>query len=239
MKQENICGIYLIENIINHRKYVGQSINISKRWKIHLDRYNRAGKEYDKVLYKAFRKYGIENFKFSIIEECPQEKLNERELYWIRYYNAFHNGYNCSEDEQPFPMTGEEHFNHKLTQQDVIDIRTAYKNHERCKEVFKRYQDRINWTGFHKIWKGETWKKIMMDVYTPENIDFHRHNTGQKGSQNGRAILNEQQVYEIRTRRKNGEKLSDVYQDYKHLGITYRSFESVWSYRNWKNVIVE
>ena len=50
----NICGIYLIENIINGHKYVGQSKNIGKRWKTHLNRYNSNNKEYNKVLYTIF-----------------------------------------------------------------------------------------------------------------------------------------------------------------------------------------
>jgi hypothetical protein len=45
----------------------------------------------------------------------------------------------------------------------------------------------------------------MPEVYTEENKHFHKYNTGQKGSENGRALLNEQQVYEIRTRKKLGE----------------------------------
>lgn len=239
VKQKPVCGIYLIENNINHHKYIGQSVNIKKRWSSHLNTYNKQGIEYNKPLYRAFRKYGINNFTFTIIEECPRGQLNKKELYWICYYDSYYNGYNCSDSEQPFPMTGEQHFNHKLTLQDVIDIRTDYANHQRCKEVFRKYQDRIGWTGFHKIWKGETWKTVMMEVYTPENIDFHKHNTGQYGSQNGRALLNEQQVYNIRLRKKVGEKPQDVYEDYKYTGITYKSFTNVWYYKNWKNIVVD
>ena len=42
------------------------------------------------------RKYGIENFTFSVIEECSQEQLNEREIYWIEYYDTYKNGYNST-----------------------------------------------------------------------------------------------------------------------------------------------
>lgn len=41
-------------------------------------------------------KYGISNFTFEIIEECDKQSLNEREIYWIEYYDSFHNGYNMT-----------------------------------------------------------------------------------------------------------------------------------------------
>jgi len=68
-----------------------------------------------------------------------------------------------------------------------------------------------------------------MDVYTPENIEFHKHNTGQKGSQNGRSKLTEEDVLAIRLRKKNGEKQKDVYEDYKYTGITKGSFKNIWN----------
>lgn len=77
----------------------------------------------------------------------------------------------------------------------------------------------------------------MPEVYTQENKDFHKHNTANTGSKNGRARLTENEVYEIRLRRKNGEKLSDVYVDYSDR-MTYKSFSNVWTYQNWKNIIV-
>lgn len=65
-----------------------------------------------------------------------------------------------------------------------------------------------------------------MEVYTEENKIFHKHNTGQKGSQNGRSKLTEEDVLAIRLRRKNGEKQSEVYEDYKYTGITKGSFQN-------------
>ena len=77
----------------------------------------------------------------------------------------------------------------------------------------------------------------MPEIYTEENKQFHKHNTANAGSSNGRARLTETEVYEIRLRRKNGEKLSDVYQEYSDR-ITYKSFANVWTYQNWKNIVV-
>ena len=74
-------GIYKITNLINHNAYIGLSINIEKRWQEHKERsQNISNKEYNKVLYKAFRKYGIDNFKFEILEECKSEELKEKEI---------------------------------------------------------------------------------------------------------------------------------------------------------------
>jgi hypothetical protein len=77
----------------------------------------------------------------------------------------------------------------------------------------------------------------MPEVYTEENKVFHKHNTANTGSNNGRSRLTEDEVRKIRIRRKNGEILSDVYQDYKDK-LTYGSFTNVWTYQNWKNIIV-
>lgn len=51
-------------------------------------------RDYDYKIYKAIRKYGIEHFKFSIIEKCNDENLPEKEKYYIKLYNSVVNGYN-------------------------------------------------------------------------------------------------------------------------------------------------
>ena len=90
-------GIYKIENLINHKIYIGQSVNIEKRWQKHKSAvFNKNDKGYEYPLYRAIRKYGIDNFSFSIIEKCSDLELNDREVYWIDYYNSFFEGYNQS-----------------------------------------------------------------------------------------------------------------------------------------------
>ena len=90
MEKEIVIGIYKITNILNNLIYVGQSTNIYKRWSNHRSNgFNIKSREYNIPLYQDFRKYGFENFKFEIIEECLKEELNEKEQYWIEYYDSF------------------------------------------------------------------------------------------------------------------------------------------------------
>lgn len=96
-----MIGIYLIRNNINGKVYVGQSIDILERWADH-KRITKNDLTIKYPLYLAMRKYGIENFTFSIIEECPQELLDEREVYWIQQYHSWvgdaqNNGYNITQ----------------------------------------------------------------------------------------------------------------------------------------------
>ena len=92
-----ICGIYKITNTINSKVYIGQSIDIHRRWKEErINAFSARSNEYQTLKSKAFRKYGLENFLFEVIEECPPSMLNEREKYWINYYSSYTEGYNMT-----------------------------------------------------------------------------------------------------------------------------------------------
>lgn len=229
-----MIGIYKITNKLNGHSYIGQSTNIENRWKAHKNPYNWE-REIRKPLYLAFKKYGIENFSFEVIEQCDSDMLDSKEKFWIDYYNTYKNGYNQTSGGED--NHGDNHPGHKLTSDDVIAIRIRYNNHERRKDVYLDYNNRIGESGFNKIWKGETWKDILPEVYTLENKTFHSKNTSNSGSSNGRAKLTEEEVYSIRLRRKNGENIREVYQDYQDK-LTYGSFTNVWTYQNWKNIVV-
>ena len=89
------CGIYKITNLINNKVYIGQSVEIERRWQKHKNYYkNKENHKYK--IYRAMYKYGIENFSFEIIEICQPKQLNERQIYWISYYNSLQNGYNMT-----------------------------------------------------------------------------------------------------------------------------------------------
>jgi group I intron endonuclease len=77
------CGIYIINNKINGKAYVGQSRNIKRRIYKHKNdlRNNRNLNEH---LQSSYNKYGIENFKFYTILECSIEELNDKEIEVIK-----------------------------------------------------------------------------------------------------------------------------------------------------------
>lgn len=86
------CGIYKIENKINGMVYIGRSSNIEERIHEHKKIYKSNKRK--KYLYDEMNKYGIDNFDFSVLEECPKEETYEKEMYYIQKYDSYKNGYN-------------------------------------------------------------------------------------------------------------------------------------------------
>ena len=94
MKIEKICGIYKIENLVNGKVYVGQSINIKTRFMSHKSEL-KSNNHSNIHLQNSWNKYGEENFKFEILEECNFDNLNNLEKEWISKLNSINPyGYN-------------------------------------------------------------------------------------------------------------------------------------------------
>lgn len=95
-----MIGIYKITCNETGKCYIGQSIDIENRWLQHIcaTKYETDNNKF----YNAMRKYGYENFTYEIIEECSnsQEELDDRERYWIEYYNSYEDGYNSTRGGQ-------------------------------------------------------------------------------------------------------------------------------------------
>ena len=92
-----ICGIYKIENKINHKIYIGKSIDIYTRWYNHKHSL-RNGVHYNLHLQKSWNKYGEDNFEFCIIEKCSEKNLDQLEVLYISQYQSYNStfGYNLT-----------------------------------------------------------------------------------------------------------------------------------------------
>lgn len=164
-----MIGIYKITNTINGKIYVGQSVNIEERLAEHkLIPFRQNRSTYYYPLYVDMRQYGITNFTFEILEECKREELNQKEQLYITLYNSYNNGYNQTPGGDS-KATGDTSNHHILTQQQVIDIRTRYNNHETRWSVFQDYKNLVSADTFAHVWLGKTWAWCMPEVFTEEN----------------------------------------------------------------------
>lgn len=86
--------IYKITNIQNNKVYIGQTIRpIEQRFRRHIN--DALNCKLNTHFARAIRKYGKDNFKIEIIDTASsQDELNEKEQYWIKFYNSVIDGYN-------------------------------------------------------------------------------------------------------------------------------------------------
>jgi len=100
--KKNTTGIYWFRNTENNKYYVGQALDIRKRFNKHMSRMRR---KFNYPLYNALNKYGLDKFEYSIelildtenkSNEDIQKELNELEIKYIKKYNSFENGYNLT-----------------------------------------------------------------------------------------------------------------------------------------------
>ena len=131
-----MTGIYKINNLIHGKVYIGQSINISKRWYEHKYKaFNQNDRSYNSALHSAFRKYGIQNFTFEVIEECDENKLDDLEIKYIKEYDSLvPNGYNILSGGQK-----KRSYAHKCIDCGII----ISKQSDRCLECSYKRQRKI------------------------------------------------------------------------------------------------
>lgn len=221
--------IYCYTNLINNKKYIGQTINPKQRYRQHKSSaFNENDKDYNSLIHRAFRKYGYDNFKYEILAQANDiEVLNQLEIYYIKKYNTKvpygynieDGGKNCSR-----PMTEEQKeklmkSHASLTEEEVIELRLAYQRGESPKIIYdQKYKNRLHYNAFLNIWSGQRYKTIM-----PEAIQKGRH-----------TKLNKEIVQSIRNDR---EILKLTYKQLaKKYKISSSTIADIIKRRTWKNV---
>ena len=143
-----MIGIYKITNKENGKVYIGQAIDINRRLNEHKKKRSITIDDYINVL-------GIDNFTYEIVEECSKEELDEKEKYYINFYDSQKQGYNIQAGGFNNSI-GESNGRAKLTEEDVIEIRTAYNNHRKQKEIYNKFKEKTSWSNFQLVWQGRS-----------------------------------------------------------------------------------
>lgn len=123
---KKLKDIYIIKNDINNKVYIGQSVNAEDRFKSHC---KPSSKTHNSLIDLAIQKYGKEHFWFEILEE-QIDNYNEREKYWIKYYQSTKpHGYNILEGGQEPPVHyGDDHVNTKISDEQVKNLKQELRN---------------------------------------------------------------------------------------------------------------
>lgn len=119
-----VSGIYVLENLFNGKKYIGQSVNIRRRILAHC----RHKRNSNSAIGRAIIKYGTDSFTFTLLQECDKDSLNTLETFWIDKYSTIApNGYNLVSggssrhiisDETKVKMS-QSHLGHKRTKESI------------------------------------------------------------------------------------------------------------------------
>jgi group I intron endonuclease len=118
-KVKKNCGIYMILNLVNNKKYIGQSINIKDRWSRHKRdlKYKHHGMKFingewtgkTDHLQRSWNFYGKENFEFHILKLCRPEDLSRLEKIYVWDHQSFNpnSGYNETPGGEGYNLSDE------------------------------------------------------------------------------------------------------------------------------------
>lgn len=215
-----IFTIYKI-SFPNGKVYIGQTYHYHQRIKEHLNEMKHS----DYKLYRAMRKYNINENNFSIVEEniLTQKDADNKEIYYINLYDSYNNGYNSTLGGHAATITkiGEEHPKAILNDNELLELRKIrYSMKYTFGEVYDMYKNKMSKSGFSKYWHYYTRPEIGEEYNTDEVNKFYKSDRRTRRGilhANSRN-LSDEEVLNIRIRYfVNGEKEDDIFKKYKHL----------------------
>ena len=225
--------LYQITNKVNNKKYFGITESYEARMQYHRTRcFQPVHKEYEKPLYRAFRKYGLENFDFKILlSDLTKEEASQQEIKMIELHKSttHENGYNVSKGGLGGASYGEEHHKAILTEEEALDIIEKRKSGLKRSLVYAEYNEKISFGGFINVWQGRTWSHL--------DPEFSNREKRRDGVNNGNSIFTHEEVVIIRTKKQQGEKRITVYREILSIKkCSEASFNRVWYNKTYKNI---
>jgi group I intron endonuclease len=179
-KQDNaIIGIYKITSP-SGKIYIGQSINIEKRWEKY-QKYIENIKNQIK-LYNSLKKYGWEQHKFEIVEKCEEFKLLERETHWKIFYKVLEipslccriDGKGGRNSKETNKKIGDSHRGRKYSDESKLKISNAKKGvvftDEHKRKISEAKKGKTHLSNEAKIKIGEANKNKIRTSLTKEKI---------------------------------------------------------------------
>lgn len=169
--KQNTIGIYAVEDVDTGNIYVGQSSDIAKRWSNH-STFLKNGKHCYKELQEAYNK-DKDRIKYTILEECNEEMLQEREDWWIKHvqkidgwtllnkqkFGGNHNTKVKDTSRMCKAQRGEKNGNCRLRKEDVIEIKKLLKKGVTQKELARQFG--VSKTHINNIANSKRWKNII------------------------------------------------------------------------------
>jgi len=164
--------IYSITNTINNKRYIGQTIH-SKEYRWYRHCYMSAYEDEDNHFHRAIQKYGPDVFIIETIEEISDiSLLNEREVFWITYFDTFKNGYNSTTGGDNGKILSQEARNKiistKKGKKFTSEHREKLRQAKLGKPLSEEHKIKIGKKSIGRRHSEETKKKLSERIFTAE-----------------------------------------------------------------------
>jgi group I intron endonuclease len=159
-------GIYKIEQKDNHKVYIGQSVNIERRWRRHINTsFNENSRDGNTEFHRSIQKNSITAFNWDIVEVCSIEELNDKEKFWIKEYNSITPyGYNYTYGGNQ--TAGFQKLNDETLNQIIYDLQNTKQT---GKEIAIKFG--ISHQMVYEIKNGKSWYKEELNY--PLRMNLH------------------------------------------------------------------
>lgn len=205
-----VCGIYMIKNKETGQIYIGQSKNVKSRYRGHKSSLKNNCHTNDH-LQKSWNKYGESNFIFKIIENTDEQRLNERERFWIENYcsNNKELGFNKDNGGNQYKIVSEEtKMRISENHADVSGTNNPFYNKKHSQESIDKFRNHPNYIAYMDSIRGENHKG---------------------------AKLTEKEVVEIKLMLRDGHSLTSLAKQFK---VSISAIAHIKQNRNWSHVVI-